>query len=455
MNEAIQPDDNKIMTNGQNDLFRDRANGDGIGKKEKLALYSRSIAMSTSQGLVGPFVSMLAIRNMNATGAALGWLQSMANLLSTFLNPVFGRMSDILKKRIPFIVVSTIAWGIPYIFLYWAQSPLAVILIVALVNLLLSLGSSSWTALQNELFPPNVRAKLSSKVFWYNAVGSIVATFFTGMLLTYVFNDTDYQKYILIPIFVGIGLSIIGVLPFNKIKEPLAYKDKEEQPITRKLSESFKIAYRNKPFRKFTAYSMVYSFFWSFAWPLFPVKQINILNANAMQIASLQVLFSLTTLLFVTFGAKLSDSIGRTKLIFFNRISMATFPFLYVLARNIWDLYIVHFVISAFVTIGMPSVQAYLLDMVPEREGGIYFGIYNMITGLFLFLGSLISGYVLDLLTKTTGQLIIALNICLIVASSGRALSSLLFLNIKEQKKFPYKFGQLAQLIRERKLKQY
>ncbi|UJG41831.1 MAG: MFS transporter [Candidatus Heimdallarchaeum aukensis] len=423
-----------------------------IGKKEKLALYSRSIAISVSQGLVGPFVSMIAIRNMNASGSDLGWLQSIANLLLTFLNPIFGRMSDILRKRIPFIVISTVSWGIPYIFLYWVKSPISIIIIVALVNLFGSLGVSSWGALQNELFPPKVRAKLSSKVFWYNAFGSMIATFFTGIVLTLVFGDIDYQKYILIPVVLGIALSAIGILPFIGIEEPLNRIKKEDQPVSRKLKESFSLSYQNKPFRKFVFFSMIYSFFWSFAWPLFPIKQVTILEASALEIAILNILFSVTTLLFINVGAKISDSVGRTKMIFFSRIMMATFPLLYIFASSVWQLYIIHFVVASLVTLGMPSVQAYLLDIAPEREGGIYFGIYNMITGLFLFFGSLFSGYLVDMLRKNSG-LEIAITIGLGISFLGRFLTSFLFLFMKEQKTFPSSFGQIVQQLKLRRIR--
>lgn len=93
-----------------------------IKKKEERALYSRTIATSTSRGLVQPFVSMIAL-TMGASAGILGWIQSVSNLLSTFLGPIFGRLSDLAKRRIPFVVISTLTWGIPYVLLYWIIDP--------------------------------------------------------------------------------------------------------------------------------------------------------------------------------------------------------------------------------------------------------------------------------------------------------------------------------------------
>ncbi|MHA1200606.1 MAG: MFS transporter, partial [Candidatus Heimdallarchaeaceae archaeon] len=369
-----------------------------IGKKEKFALYTRSVTFSISNGLVQPFVSMIAL-TMGASSGLLGWIQSISNLLSTFLTPLFGRLSDLAKRRIPFIVISTITWGIPYAFLYFVKPSYAwtIVIVVALVNLLLSLGVPAWTALQNELFPKEVRGKLTARVFCFNSIGSVIATIFTGIILTTIFDDQDYQKFILIPVAVGIFLSILGILPFRKVEEPLKNMDKEEQPIPHKLKESFKIAFANKPFAKFTIVSVIQSLFFSFAWPLFSIFQISVLGATAIEVAILSISFSIMMLIVIRFGAKLSDRFGRTRLIFFNRFALALFPLAYMFATQVWHLYIIHYILAGVIFIGMPSLQAYLLDIIPPKEGGMYFGIYNMLTGVALFIGALAGGYIAEL----------------------------------------------------------
>ncbi|MHA1258057.1 MAG: MFS transporter [Candidatus Heimdallarchaeaceae archaeon] len=450
-----------------------------IKRSDEIALYSRTVAVSTSRGLVQPFVSMIAL-TMGASSGLLGWIQSISNLLATFLNPVFGRLSDLVRKRIPFIVISTLSWGIPYAFLFFVKPNFAwtIVIIVAMTNLLLSLGVPSFSALQNELFPAQVRGKLTGRIFWFDAIGSMIATIFTGIVLTSIFKDQDYQKFILIPVAIGIVISILGVLPFKKVKEPLQKLSPEEQEEVKSLEVSFRTAFSNKPFAKFTIISTIHAFFFSFAWPLFSIFQVNVLHAKALQIAVLSISFNVTTLLIINFGAKLSDRFGRTKLIFFNRFCLSLFPLAYIFAKQVWHLYIIHFTISAIIFIGSASVQAYLLDIVPSKEGGMYFGIFNMVTGVFLFLGSLAGGYFTQLmellvnrrhiegliflsknlvnltdLTTVNSHLIqnlavfdslrLAIVISLAVATTGRFLTSLLFLSLKEMKKFPSSWGEV------------
>jgi len=394
---------------------------------------------------------MIAL-TMVASSGLLGWIQSISNLLATFLGPIFGRISDLVRRRIPFIVISTLFWGVPYAFLFFAKLPWIIIIIVAIVNLLFSLGAPAWSALQNELFPEEVRGKLTGRVFWFDAIGSMIATIFTGIILTIAFEDIDYQKYILIPVAIGLFISILGVLPFRKIEEPLKKTDIEEPLELRKLKDSFQIAFSNKPFLKFTIISVIFSFFFSFSWPLFSIYQVNILNATALEIAILAIIFNFTTLLFINIGAKLSDRIGRTKLIFFNRISLVLFPLTYIFATKVWHLYIIHFVVSSLLLLGTPSIQAYLLDIVPLKEGGIYFGIYNMITGIVLFLGALAGGYLTELL-EIWYPLRTAVIISLIIATVGRVITSFLFLALKESKKFPSSWNEiLKQTLRRKRM---
>lgn len=414
-----------------------------IEPKYKIALYSNVLANSTSRGLVSPFVSMIAI-TMGASAGLLGWIQSIANLLSTFLTPLFGRLSDKFKRRIPFILISTVTWGIPYLFLYWAKSPVVVVVIVALVNLLMSLGVPAWNALQNELFPPNVRARMASTIFWFDALGSMIATIFTGIVLSFIFSDTDYQKYILLPVSIGLFFSFLVIIPFSRIEEPLQNMKVEDQPSDFKLKESFLRAFRNNQFRKFVSISMIYSFFWAFAWPLFAIKQVKLLKAKAYEVAILEIFFSIAIMISVRPGAKLSDSIGRTKLIAFNRIVMGVFSLTYIFASAIWHLYLIHIIVATLVMLGSASTQAYLLDIAPKAEGGMYFGIYNMLTGAFLFLGSLTGGYLTQFIERFTG-LSTAVSISLAIATVGRFTVGSLFTTLKEVKRFPCTFGEIVQ----------
>ncbi len=409
-----------------------------IKKEEAIAIYSRSLAVSTSNGLINPFVSFIAL-TMGASAGILGWIQAVTNLLRQFLDPIFGRISDMMRRRIPFIVISTVTWIIPYAFLYWVQAPAFIILISAIVNILLSFGNPAWISLQNELFPAEVRGKLTGRVTWFGSFGSMIATIFTGIVLTFAFGENiDYQKYILIPVGVGVFISLLAVIPFRKVEEPLLKEGVEIDKTEKTLKESIKEVYNNRPFRKFVILYSLYGLIWTFSWPLFSIKQVNILNATPMQIAYLEIIFAITSLLFVLLGARVADRFGRTKLIFLNRFILFLFPLGYLLASQIWHLYIIHFCIASVFSFGMAGVNAYILDIVPAKSSGLYIGFLSLVTGVSYFFGTLFGGYFVQILENWYTQAF-ALTIALAFVTCGRFLLSFPFLLLKEVKDFPGK----------------
>ncbi|MHA1200828.1 MAG: MFS transporter [Candidatus Heimdallarchaeaceae archaeon] len=407
-----------------------------IKKEESIALYSRSMAMSISNGLVSPFVSLITLK-MGSGAAVLGWVQAVTNLLRQFLDPLFGRISDMMKRRIPFIVISTITWIIPYAFLYFVNAPAYIILIAAIVNILMSFGNPAWTALQNELFPAKVRGKLTGRVTWFGSFGSMIATLSTGLILTYAFGENvDYHKFVYIPVAIGVFISILAVLPFLKISEPLQRKGALFNKPTKSLKVSLKEIFSNKPFRKFTILYSIFGLFWTMSWPLFSIKQVNILEASPFQIALLEIVFAVASLIFVLLGAKFSDKYGRTKLVFLNRFCLFLFPLLYIFAAKVWHLYIIHLCVASLFSFGFGGVNAYILDLIPSKDSGLYFGFLSMVTGIFYFAGSLAGGYMVEILQNWYSQEI-ALNITLGSVSVMRFFLSFMFLSLKEVKEFP------------------
>ncbi|NPD89960.1 MAG: MFS transporter [Asgard group archaeon] len=422
-----------------------------IDRKDEVALYSRSIAFSTSNGLIYPFVSIISLK-LGASASILAWIQAVNNFLRQLLEPLFGRLTDFTKRRIPFIVISTITWIIPYAFLYLVKAPEFIIVIVACVSILNSLGNPAWYALQNEIFPKEVRGKFSSRVAWFGSFGSMLATLFTGIILTIAFGDIDYQKYILIPVAVGVFISIIAVLPFRKVKEPHQRPELKIELTSRNVKESLKEVFSNKPFRKFAILYSIFGLFWTFSWPLFSIKQVNILGATAVEIALLEIIFAVTTLIFILIGGKLSDKIGRVRMIFMNRFILFLFPLLYIFATKIWHLYLVHFFISSFFSFSFAGVNAYILDIIPPKESGLYFGFLSLVTGIFYFIGTLSGGYMVEILQRWYSENT-ALIIALAFVSGARFLLSFLFLSLKEVKDFPTTFKLMIKSLNIRKQK--
>jgi len=67
-------------------------------------LYTRSVMNSLSSGMVNPFTGAYAVK-LGATSSMMGWFQSSSNISNNVMQVVWGRLSDRLKRRIPFIIL--------------------------------------------------------------------------------------------------------------------------------------------------------------------------------------------------------------------------------------------------------------------------------------------------------------------------------------------------------------
>ncbi|MHA1366301.1 MAG: hypothetical protein ACTSP5_07820 [Candidatus Heimdallarchaeota archaeon] len=74
---------------------------------EKKKIYSRSVLATFSGGMVDPFLTTFAV-DMGASGAQMGWLRAITNLLGNFMQPIFGFISDKVKQRSIFIALSNL-----------------------------------------------------------------------------------------------------------------------------------------------------------------------------------------------------------------------------------------------------------------------------------------------------------------------------------------------------------
>ena len=422
-----------------------------ISKKDLTALYSKTTASAMAGGLVTPFVGLIAV-DMGSKTSVLAWIQSTTNLLSTLLNPLFGKISDLIGRRLPFVIISSLFWILPYIFLGWIVNPLFIILITAAVNILISLGTPSWIALQNSLFPPKVRAKLSGNILIFDSIGRLVTLILTGLLITLALDDSQVQHYIWIPTVIALGISAISIIPLLTIKEPSKRRKTDINAEEVKV-EKFKECLKNKPFRKFFSISMIHGFFFSFTWPLIPIvlRHEDFLNGTVLDVSMFNVIYAITAILFLNLGGKLSDKFGRTKLIFLNRLTIVFFPLTYLLVTEMWQMLVGIFIVSSISTLGLPSLTAYLFDIVPEKSGGTYIGLFNMGNGIVQFFGSLTCGYVVDALS-TSIEYRTAVIIALAISTAGRFLTSFLYLLLKDVSKFPSSFNQYFRKNRQRKI---
>jgi len=144
-------------------------------------LYVRSVVNSLSAGMVNPFMGAYAVK-LGASPSEMGWFQSSSNLSNNVMQVFWGRLSDRLRRRIPFIIFGGLIvaglW-IPMMFVATASQLIILLVVQALLG---SMATPAWTALIGDLVPSLKLGRVNASVNLWASIGSLIATLASGIL---------------------------------------------------------------------------------------------------------------------------------------------------------------------------------------------------------------------------------------------------------------------------------
>jgi MFS family permease len=392
-------------------------------------LYTRSVVNSLSSGMVNPFTGAYAVK-LGATSSLMGWFQSSSNISNNVMQVVWGRLSDRLKKRIPFIVLGGLIVSVLWIPMIFVTNATQLIMLLAVQALLGSMATPALTAIIGDLVPTSRFGRANASIFLWASIGGLIATLASGILMVTI--GGTLQEMFFIPLTAATALGIISCLPVLGMKEKKnTEKTDLKQHFFSDIFSVLKYARRNRDFLKYCYVAATFEFFMSIAWPLFSITQVTVLNASMLQLALLSVVQSIVMIAFQGWAGKRADTTGRKPLLALFRFSLITVPIAYALSPNINTLIAVGAFWGLANALGQAAVTAYLLDVSPEEHRGSFAAIFNLVMGITTFFGSLIGGYLSDYLTSIFG-LVLALQIVYLISTIGRAIGAAFHLTLKE-----------------------
>lgn len=394
-------------------------------------LYIRSIVNSLSIGTVNPFLGAYAVK-LGASSSEMGWFQSSTNLSNNVMQVFWGRLSDRLKRRIPFIVLGSLIVSGLWIPIIFVTNASQLIILLAIQALLGSMATPAWTALIGDLVPSFRLGRANATINFWASIGSLIATLSSGIIMIAI--GETLQEMFLVPLTVATICGVTSSLIMFKLKEK-----KNNEKLNLKEHFASKIlgldvlarARKMPHFIKYCYVEGIFQFFMSISWPLFSITQIRILKASMLQIALLSVVQSFVTIIFQGWAGRLADNVGRKPLLVFFRFSLVTVPIAYVLSPDINTLIVVGAFWGLAQALGQASATAYLLDVSPEEYRGSFTALFNLVIGVITFLGSLIGGYLSDYMIGLYG-LITGLQIVYIISTVGRGIGAAAYLTLKE-----------------------
>jgi MFS family permease len=392
-------------------------------------LYTRSVVNSFSSGMVNPFTGAYAVR-LGASSSDMGWFQSSTNLSNNLMQVFWGRLSDRIKRRIPFIVVGTTVLSALWIPMIFVTNATQLIVLLAVQALLGSMATPAWTALIGDLVPSLRLGRANASINLWSAVGSVTATLASGILMISI--GGSIHQILFIPLIVAAFCGIASSLVMLRIREKRnGEKLNLKQNLTSDILKVVSHARRTPRFLKYCYVDGVVQFFMSISWPLFAITEIRVLNASMLQLAFLSVGQTVVSIVFQGWAGRLADSVGRRPLLIFFRFGLITVPLAYALVPDINTLIIVSLFWGLVNALGAASATAYLLDVSPQESRGSFIAVYNLIVGVITFAGSLVGGYLSDFTIGFFG-LIVGLQIVYLVSIVGRGIGAALHVTLVE-----------------------
>ncbi|MEM2779849.1 MAG: MFS transporter [Candidatus Bathyarchaeia archaeon] len=400
-------------------------------KRELKIIYVRSVADAFGTGMINPFVGPYAVKELGASSSEMGWLQSMSNVSSNIMQVFWGKLSDRLGLRTPFIVFGGLIVALLWLPILFIKTASQLIILISLQALLGSMAIPAWTALIGSLVPSSRLGRVNATVNLWASVGSILATMVSGVIMTAIGGSVREQ--IIVPIVISTACGLLSSFVMFYVKEK-AEKDgnkKVKKSFARDLYDVLRVAKKSTDFTKYCTCNAIFTFFMSIAWPLFAITQVKVLKASMLEIALFSVVQGVFTVIFIRWAGKLADTVGRKPLLIFVRFSYVSVPLAYAFSPNIYVLTAIGAFWGAVAAFEQASVTTYLLDVSPEMHRGSLTAFYNLLIGTVTFFGSLIGGHLSDLTVGIYG-LVLGLRITYMVSAVGRFIGATTYFRLKE-----------------------
>jgi len=358
----------------------------------------------------------------------------------------WGKLSDKIGRRIPFIVIGGIITALLWVPIMFVASPRDLIQVMAIQAILGSMATPTWTALIGDFAHSSKRGMTTASINCSAAIGSMLATLAAGYLMVLV--KGTLQEMFFIPLLIAMVCGVVSSLVVVAVREkPLANNAANSSILS--IRDVTRHARGNSNFMRFCTASVIFGFFMSISWPLFSMTTIEVLNASMLEVALIGVIQGIVTIALQPWSGKLVDHVGRRQLIIVYRLGLVLVPTFYCLASTVYHLYLASLVFGILVAFGDVAMLTYLLDVTEEEFRGTLTALYNLATGIVFFIGSLFGGYIANYFIGTFG-LVLGLQLVYALSAIGRVAGALTFLTLKEPRKYPSTLGkELREIVKK------
>lgn len=254
------------------------------------------------QGCVWTFVARVARADLHATYANMGWIAAAPALGYVFAT-VWARQMD-GRSKMPFVFWTWLFARGAFMLAPLLHSRTQFVLLVCSTPFVFSVSMPAYTAIMKDIYPDHQRGRLMSYVRMGMSVMTLLAALLMGRLL-------DHGLSWKVGFFFGGIVGALSAVTFSRIRVPAGDDNFGERMSTRQFfADTVDILRRNPGYRWFSASVFVSGFGNLMATTLYPIYQVDIFHITNTQVANMQNIASLATIIGFFFWGGFLDRRG-------------------------------------------------------------------------------------------------------------------------------------------------
>lgn len=349
-----------------------------------LGLVSMFVDMSTE--MVYPLVPLFLTATLGASPAIVGIIEGIAESIASLLKVFSGYIGDVYhnKKRLAFAGYSS---SVIYKLLLLLASSWPGVLIARVID---RTGKGIRTAPRDALVAQSSDKKKLGRSFGLHKMFDMAGSSL-GALAAYLFVATNFgfHKAFLFSIIPA----LIGILIIFAVRE-----DKSGDTSSTKLSlKGLKLDGKLKAYL-----ATIFVFCLGNSSNTFLLLKAQERGFSASQVILLYLIFNVAASVLAIPSGKLSDRIGRSKVLVPGYLIYGLVYLGFALLPNKPAILILFIAYGAYTAFISGAERAYIVENAPEGLKGTVLGVYGMLQGIGLLLSSMIAGFMWDKLGSDT-----------------------------------------------------
>lgn len=354
---------------------------DDKSKKNVLLLGLVSLFTDLSSQMVYPLVPEFLV-SIGARKTLIGIIEGIAESTASVLRPLFGRFSDMMKRRKPFIFLGYGLSAASKPFLYLARWWTAVLA----VRFSDRVGKAIRTPARDAFISTSVDASAKGKAFGFHRAmdraGAIGGPLLAMLVLALFDNNVRFVFLLsVIP-----GLLALFFIVFTR---ETAVANELASPATQQEG-----SLRSVPFVVFLVANIVFAL--GNSSNAFLILKAREAGLAVALIPVIWIVYNIFCTVSSPIFGSLSDRVGRKPIIIASFLYYSVVYFLFAFAGSLWAVWVLFGAYGIYYGLSEGVFRAYIADLVKPENRATAYGLFNTGIGLALFPASLMMGAIWD-----------------------------------------------------------